>query len=78
MRGTLKERFVPCLQLRDLVLIPLMKPHEQIRASLIYYYSSDAGIDDRGLAFRRPRRLEDRPNEDTEHSVSTSVWILPV
>lgn len=46
-----------------------LKPHEQIRASLIYYYHTDPGIEDEGLAFRRPRHSKDRPNVENEYLV---------
>ncbi|EJT99284.1 hypothetical protein DACRYDRAFT_23879 [Dacryopinax primogenitus] len=49
-------------------------PHEHIRASLIYYYSCDADISDKGLSFRRLRTEEDQPNCAKEHGSDFDMW----
>ncbi|KAE9395189.1 hypothetical protein BT96DRAFT_923015 [Gymnopus androsaceus JB14] len=44
-------------------------PHEQIVASVIYYYDTDSAIEDKGLSFRKFRdSTEDFPAvEDSEY-----------
>jgi hypothetical protein len=56
-------------------MLTLIQPHERIIASVIYYYETDADIQDPGLSFRYLRcLLTDFPSEE-EHSAD--VCALP-
>jgi hypothetical protein len=57
--GTSKAWYVASMELTISFTLMPPQPHEQIVASVIYYYDTDPTIEDAGLSLRRLRKTED-------------------
>lgn len=60
---------------RTLADQPPSQPHEQIAASLIYYFDTDDAILDEGLALRRVRLEHDVPTEMGQHADDFTLFV---